>query len=150
LEAIPREPLNVLAPETARVCDLTDTKFEAPELLIEAKAVPEAGVETVLNLPVRADTLPVEAPVKSKTPVEVSTPKVLSKPLIQFWRISKLELIVILDPEIESDPKISVTVTDAIFLVFFTFFRVYISRERQPQENIIVRFNPYNLHRSSG
>jgi hypothetical protein len=77
-------PLNVLGPETAIFWVLTETKLAPPELLIDDKAVPEAGVETVLNLPVKADTLPVEAPVKSRTPVEVSIPKVLSNPLTQF------------------------------------------------------------------
>jgi hypothetical protein len=108
-------PEKIEDPETVRVCVCVDEKDASPELLIEARALPEDGVETVLNLPTSAETLPVEAPVKSKTPVEVSIPKTLSNPFIQFWRIRRFEFIVILDPEIESEPKISVIDTFAIF-----------------------------------
>jgi hypothetical protein len=103
------------APETAKVWVDVETKEAAPELVIDDKAVPEAGVENVFALIVKAETLPVEALVKSITPVEVSIPNTLSNPLTQFWRIKKLEFIVILDPDIESDPNISVILTDAIF-----------------------------------
>jgi hypothetical protein len=54
----------------------------------------------------------------------VSIPKVLTYPLIQFSRIRKLELIVILDAEMESDPRIDVVLTVAIFL-FYLFLVLY-------------------------
>ena len=116
-----KEELTLKLPPTVRApVEVNDpvvivAKVPAPALLIVAKAVPEAGVDIVLNLPVKAETLPVEAAVKSNTPVEVLIPNVVSNPLTQFCNIRKLELIVTLDPDIESEPKISVIVTDAIF-----------------------------------
>jgi ABC-type siderophore export system fused ATPase/permease subunit len=64
-------------------------------------------------------------------PLTVSIPKVLTYPLIQLSRIKKLELMVILEADIESDPKIVVVVTVAIFLIYLfstsIFYLSYIS-----------------------
>jgi ABC-type siderophore export system fused ATPase/permease subunit len=66
-----------------------------------------------------------------KIPLTVSIPKVLTYPLIQLSRIKKLELMVILEADIESDPKIVVVVTVAIFLIYLfstsIFYLSYIS-----------------------
>jgi ABC-type siderophore export system fused ATPase/permease subunit len=66
-----------------------------------------------------------------RIPLTVSIPKVLTYPLIQFSRIKKLELMVILEDDIESDPKIVVVVTVAIFLIYLfstsIFYLSYIS-----------------------
>jgi hypothetical protein len=93
----------------------TLAKDACPEEFTEAKAVPEDGRARELKLPCLALTLPVEAEVKSKIPFTLSIPKTVIYPFIQFWRIKKFELMVILDPEIESEPKISVMFTVAIF-----------------------------------
>jgi hypothetical protein len=64
-------------------------------------------------------------------PLKVSIPTVLTYPLIQLSRIKKLELMVILEADIESDPKIVVVVTVAIFLIYLfstsIFYLSYIS-----------------------
>ena len=66
-----------------------------------------------------------------RIPLTVSIPKVLTYPLIQLSRIKKLELMVILEADIESDPKIVVVVTVAIFLIYLfstsIFYLSYIS-----------------------
>jgi len=71
------------------------------------------------------------AEVRFKIPLTVSIPKVLTYPLIQLSRIKKLELMVILEADIESDPKIVVVVTVAIFLIYLfstsIFYLSYIS-----------------------
>jgi ribosomal protein S12 methylthiotransferase accessory factor YcaO len=72
------------APDTASVCVDVETKEAAPLLAIAASAVPDAGVEKVFALIVKAETLPVEAPVRSITPVEVSIPNTFSNPFTQF------------------------------------------------------------------
>ena len=90
----------------------------APALLIEAVAVPLAGNDNESNLPIFACTLPVDAAERSNIPFVVSIPKTLTYPFIQFWSVRKLEFMVTLDPEIESDPKISLMFTVAIFFLF--------------------------------
>ena len=72
------------APDTVSVCVAVETKEAAPLLAIDDSAVPDAGVEKVFALIVKAETLPVEAPVKSITPVEVSIPNTFSNPFTQF------------------------------------------------------------------
>jgi hypothetical protein len=67
----------------AIVTDCTDTdRTRTFDRVISA--VPDAGVEKVFALIVKAETLPVEAPVKSITPVEVSIPNTFSNPFTQF------------------------------------------------------------------
>ena len=120
-------PVNVTLPEAVSVVELTLTKDACPAELTEAVVVPVAGTEIELNVPILAATLPVEACERSSIPLMLSIPKTVEYPLIQFWRIRKLELIVTLDPEIESDPKISVMFTVAIFKFYFFLSEIYIN-----------------------
>ena len=77
-----------------------------------------------------------------KIPLTVSIPKVLTYPLIQLSRIKKLELMVILEADIESDPKIVVVVTVAIFLIYLfstsIFYLSYISMVEMRLKIIIL------------
>ena len=109
--------------ETVTFVDDTETSEAPPIESNEVSAVPVAGKDRESNLPIFAITFPVDADVKSNIPLVVSTPKTWTYPFIQFWSIKKLELIVTLDPDMESDPKISVMFTvEAIFLFIFYFY----------------------------
>jgi len=121
------DPERVTAPDAVKAVVCTEANVDCPSEFIEAVAVPVAGRETELNLPILAETLPVEAPVRSKIPFTESTPKTVIKPFIQFCRVRKLEFIVTLDPEIESEPKISLMFTVAIFVLYLIFEAKYIS-----------------------
>jgi hypothetical protein len=65
-------------------------------------------------LPVFAEILPVEAAERSKIPFVESIPNTVLYWLIQFSSKRKFELIVVLEAEIESDPRIEVVLTVAI------------------------------------
>jgi hypothetical protein len=105
-------------PDDVSVVVLTEEKFDCPAEFTDAREVPEEGIFKVLKYPLLADILPIDDCVKFNIPLAPSTPKTVVYPFIQFCNIKKLELIVTLDPDIESDPRISVMFTVAIFYFF--------------------------------
>ena len=59
---------------------------------------------------------------------------------LEFWRIKKLELIVILEPDMESDPRISVMFTvDAILFVYFLFLYIIFLNSSKLKSHIYHR-----------
>jgi hypothetical protein len=121
----------VVNPLEVNVAVLTSEKDPAPLARILAVKVPVEGTCIWSKYPVLAEIDPVVAEERFRIPLTVSIPKVLTYPLIQLSRIKKLELMVILEADIESDPKIVVVVTVAIFLIYLfstsIFYLSYIS-----------------------
>ena len=114
-------PLKVDAPLAVKVVVATLTNEADPVDRICARAVPPLGTIIWSNFPVFAEILPVEAAERSKIPFVESIPNTVLYWLIQFSRRRKFELIVVLEAEIESDPRIDVVLTVAIWCQFFSF-----------------------------
>jgi hypothetical protein len=112
-------PFSTTAPDAVISVDCTLTNEAAPKLLTDAVGTPVEGIDRASKAPIFACTLPVEAPLRSNMPFTVSIPKTVMYPFIQFCKIRKFELIVTLEPDIESVPKISVMFTVAILLFYF-------------------------------
>ena len=132
----------VVNPLEVNVAVLTSEKDPAPLARILARKDPEAGTCIWSKYPVLAEIDPVVAEERFRIPLTVSIPKVLTYPLIQLSRIKKLELMVILEADIESDPKIVVVVTVAIFLIYLfstsIFYLSYISMVETRLKIIII------------
>ena len=132
----------VVSPLDVNVAVLMAEKDPAPLARILAVKVPVEGTWIWSKYPVLAEIDPVVAEERFRIPLTVSIPKVLTYPLIQLSRIKKLELMVILEADIESDPKIVVVVTVAIFLIYLfstsIFYLSYISMVEMRLKIIIL------------